>query len=327
MNPKLTAFILAIAAAMCMHSAVQCKPQAPSDPAVSYDELGFKLEIPEPFEKHSQNIAGVKVADVYIHNGLAYIVMVTPTPSNTLASTAIEKSIQTMYKLGPARSANKRWETTTKQDKLFKGISRSAALGDDASTSLPSLKDVLKGKPGYLCLSLAPVKDESSPILAVGVIGTMDRQSEIETQAKFAAFTVAEMKSSPTPPAPRPSKQPVQAPVRTPVQAPSQVAKKPVTPAPPKPKARPQLRKGEIQLLGSVESVDKEARAIHMVVDQVTLPSQSPVQFDTPRLKVVLFKDLPNGVNKGGRLVVIGRNTGIGKPMTANFLEAIPQGR
>ena len=81
------------------------------------------------------------------------------------------------------------------------------------------------------------------------------------------------------------------------------------------------LGKGEIELTGHITSLDTNARMLVMAVNQIRMPGSKPIKLVPPRSKVIRYSDLPQNAKAGASILVMGDNTGIGKPMTARIVQ------
>lgn len=322
---------------------------------------GFQVQVPRASSRQVLASEGdILLSEFYIYGDLVYVVRVTRTPANTLASTAVEQEIQRL-----AKTSAVRWEISSRQGDLFKGLSRPLPLEETESVGTAQVKRALRGRDAVQSASMAPLAEDAGPILTVGVIGPKSRQEEIENTAKFMAFGVERIENTPagvaetasvptaghaSPPTPRHPTPPESgpgagSPAEPPLTEPSQPGivtakpprpqfrngterprhsisrKAPVAPAPViLPQARRALKKGEIELAGVVESIDGTARSMVMVVDEVVMPGLKPIPLDPVRRKTVYFRALPGGIHAGSRIAIAGRNTGVGKPMTADTI-------
>lgn len=280
---------------------------------VSYEKWGFALQIPSGSQKQAlPDQPRDTTYDIYAAGGLACIVKVAPTPDDQLASTAIERAIQAEVKesskLGPAR----RWEQSSKQGDLFKGFMVVTQL-NNVSAADSTISKIVGENTAFECVSMAPLGDETSPILRVGVIGPKSRQAEVIATAKGVAAFVSKIGSEPAvPPADVPTPRKL-------IPEP-----KPATAPQPKPKPWPAPRKGEIELTGIVDAVSSDRRIMNVVVDTVKLPGQDPITLTPARPKKVLLRQKPGWLIAGQRVRILGKNTGVGKPMTADSLEKSP---
>ena len=85
----------------------------------------------------------------------------------------------------------------------------------------------------------------------------------------------------------------------------------------------PALKKGEIQVVGVVESVALDGKVLTLTAQHIIMPESAPVKLDPPRRKVVRMK-ADAGIAVGDRVVVIGPNAGVGKAMDADFVDKLP---
>jgi hypothetical protein len=256
--------------------------------------------------------------DIYISGDYTYVVRVIKVSETLLTSTAVEKIIQAEINSGTQLGPTQRWELDTQGKQLFKGFTR---LGD---VSEPFLEKLVGGKRCVQSTAMASLGDESSPIVAVGVIGREDQRTNIEALAKYLAFTVDIFPGGPAveaapdrvnTPRDEPS---LLSPNREPSRSMKPAFARPVFPAA---KSNPKLKKGEIELTGAVEYIGRDAKRLLMRVDSITLPGSAPAKLDSSRLKTVLFDKLPSGVVVGERITVTGKNNGVGTPIRANAIQ------
>jgi len=299
--------------------------------SIGYEKWGFSVQIPGPVEKQSpidQPRDGL--TEAYVSHGLACVVKVVPVSPNLLTSTAIEQAIQTEMKLSAKLGTVRRWEQESKQGELFKGFIRMIHLDLGNPLYVP-LRKILADGTGVECTSMAPLRDESGPILEVSVVGPRDRASEVETVARGIASFVSKTEAKPdaskesdaskvVKPAVKPQQvKPDIKPAIKPVVKP--VAKPEPKPAP-APKPRPALKNGEIELNGQVDSIAPDSKSVTMMVDSIKMPGQGSITLSPARSKTVFVKKLPKWVAAGARVVIVGKNTGIGNAMTADIIEA-----
>ncbi|MHB9036126.1 MAG: hypothetical protein ACYC64_05625 [Armatimonadota bacterium] len=299
--------------------------ELPKTSPVVYTQWHFKMETPTSSEKHVVAVGSDELLhEVYISGDYAYVVRVIKASDTLLASTAVEKIIQEQVKSGAELGKTARWELDSQNKQLFKGFTRLAKVSE------PVVEKLVGGNSCVQSIAMAPLGDESSPILAVGVMGREDLTSDVESLAKYIAFTVGILPSAPALAAPPeqvivPREEP---PLLSPNPEPSRsMYPKPARPALPATKIAPILKSGEIELAGAVESISEDRKSLVMSVESVTLPGSALRKLDSPRPKTVLLSKLPAGVVVGKRIVVIGKNKGVGAPIKADvirFAEAAP---
>jgi hypothetical protein len=83
------------------------------------------------------------------------------------------------------------------------------------------------------------------------------------------------------------------------------------------------LKNGDIELTGLVESIEQSTKSLTMIVDTIRMPATKPIQLDPPRRKVVYYDALPPGLEPDKGILVVGKNTGVGKPMKADIVEPL----
>ena len=278
--------------------------QIPKMKAVPYEAWAFQIEVPRTARRVSLPATEeVELWELYAYGDFVYIAKVVKVPAGALTSTAIEQDIQAESNLFSKRGPTKRWEMDSKRGDLFKGLSCWARPDEDIPEAAVELGRVLRGRTGYMSAAWTPLKDEASPMLIVGVMGPKGRDNEIESLARFLVRGVTKTKAG----ASQPSK-----PTTPPPTAPK---------PPPAPPSRPSLKKGDIEIVGVVESIAPDKKSLTLMADEVTLFGVNPLKLSTPRRKVVLLDKVPPGVSADARIVVIGRNKGVGVPIRADFLE------
>lgn len=281
---------------------------------VSYEKWGFVLQIPSGFQKQAlPNQPPDGVCDVYAARGLACVVKVTPTPDDQLAATAIEQAVQSQVKefskLGPA----KRWEQDSKQGELFKGFTAMVQL-NSADAAESAVGKIVGADTAFECVSMAPLGDETSPILRVGVVGPRNRESAVIAMAKGIVAFVSRIESGP--PA---------TPVKVP--QPKKLVPELKEVSPPKPKPWPALKKGEIELAGIVDAISADRKSLNMIAETVKLPGQDPIELTPTRPKKVMLRQELSWLAVGQRIRILGKHTGVGKPITADAVEQLPGSR
>lgn len=282
--------------------------QIPATKTVPYEGWGFQVDVPRTARRVALAPGGdIDLWDLHIHGDIVYFVKVIKTSPETLTSTAIEQDIQAEANLAAKRGQTTRWEMDSAQGELFKGLNYYLKPDEDIPEAAAELRKVLRDRTGFSSTTWALLKDESGEILSVGVIGPKGRDSEIQNLAKFLVRGVKTMAA----------KAPVSAPATT-ASSPAAVAK------PASAKVRPALKKGDIEIAGVVESIAPDKKSLSMKAETVTMPRAAAVKLDPVRSKIIEISALPSGVAPGVRIVVIGKNTGVGKPMIADFLEVVP---
>ena len=165
--------------------------------AVTFDKWGFQVEVPQLAERYSvPGQAETQLSELFVFDGLVYFVKVTGTASDALTATAIEQRIQSLLKSSSAQTRPQRWELDLGQGVLFKGLSHTVQPSKDFPAEARYISRVVKGGTAFESVSMAPIGDDFSPIISVGVIGPSQRSSEIETRAKYAAHNVRKIDKS-----------------------------------------------------------------------------------------------------------------------------------
>ncbi len=284
--------------------------QIPKLKTVPYEGWGFELSVPRESRKLVLEPKGdILLWDIYAVEDFAYFVKIAGIPPDSLTSTVIEQDIQADSNLYSRRGATRRWEMSSEQGELFKGLNHYAKVDQDLPEAAVELGRILKGRTAYVCSALTPLGDETSPMLIVGVIGPKGRDGEVDALAKFFVHGVRKTKASGSAkPSPAPGPPSVAVPAR-PSAAPSP----------------PPLRKGQIRIVGTVDSIDSDGAGLVMTAEEISTVNSGPVNLDPRRSKKVLLESIPGWLDVGARIVVIGPNSGVGVPIKADYIGAAPR--
>ncbi len=301
----------------------------PKTQTVRYDEWGFSVEVPASAVKNT--IAPSQdslLQEAYTSGETVFTIRLSKTPSDSLASTTIEQALQSIWSAGGGKGKATRWEVALAGGALAKGTTGPLPIAKTPARE--SVIQALRNVPTSTSVAMLPIADDTSPILTISITGPKSKSAEIETLAKFMAFRVELTKrpvGEPTATLPEPGVAPAVPDTKpaTPPESGVVHSRRPAVPAQPKPApiVKPVvLKKGEIELVGKVKSIDAAQNVMTVVVRQIRLPSTGIVKFDTPRLKVVYYKTLPEGLRPESVVTVVGVNTGVGSPMTAAVILA-----
>lgn len=308
-------FTLAVVLLVCASASFGAVTQIPKMRKVSFEGWGVQVEVPLLSRRVPMAASGdVELWDLHVANEFVYFVQVVKVAPDTLTSTAIEQDIQAQSNAAAKRGETKRWEMDSAGGELFKGLNYYIKPSEDLPEAAVELDKMLRGRTGYVSAAWAPLQDDTGPMLIVGVIGPKGRDAEVDNYEKYFARMVTRTK-----PAIAPSTVPP-APVTLP--KPHSAAPKIESKAETKP--LPALKKGDIKIEGVVESIAVDKRCLTLKAQQITLFGADPVALDPPRNKVVNVAAPAVGIAAGDRVVVIGKNTGVGKPMTAAALSKAP---
>jgi len=297
---------------------------------MDFPSWGFSANIPTQAEQVSIPPSGnVLHCQVFVSGQYAYVVRVTKLPTDTLASTGIELAIQSRIKSALPGSIG-RWQYQSSQGELFKGLTGPV---EDEIASVPLIKKLLKDDLGVQSIAMIPLKDEKSPVLSIGVVALSSLRQEAYNQAvgvvgflKFnrnnsvasAAPVKPPVAGALTPQKPKPPVVSAAKPI-VPGAKPAVTPAKPIVPKP-KPAQPRKLEKGEIELTGVLDKVDKAGMTLEMTVDHIRMPGKSLEPRKPPAPKHVTFKSIPAGLKAGIRIAIVGKNLGIGAPITADFI-------
>ncbi|MGQ9454628.1 MAG: hypothetical protein ACUVRS_06655 [Armatimonadota bacterium] len=293
--------ILAVLVVFLTAGVVLAATQQPKTRPVVYEQFGFTVYVPHTAVRETLSADKPEVlCDTFRYGDLVYLVKVTEVPSDTLTVTAVEKKLQVLTSSGGSLVGARRWELEIGET-LFKGLSGRFTL----DMSLPEaavIKRALGAKGAHCCFAMAPLGDRFSPIVELGVVGPASRSSEIEDLARFFVYKFSRGAAGVS------------------IAAAEDRGKRSSS----KPTSNPDsLKKGDIELVGRVEHVDRSAKSFILIVERIRMPQTGYIMLDPPRRKVVYFREpLPEQVKEGATVRVVGFNTGVGKPMTADVIKS-----
>ncbi len=277
--------------------------QQPKSRVVWYEVFGFAVNVPQTSVKQAIAVQEpIKLCEAFRYGNLVYLVKVTAVPEEMLPATAIEKALQSLAAADGWLAGAKRWEIEV-GDLLFKGLAGSYAVDKDQPVA-QVLKPALAGRKAYCCMAMAPLGDRFAPVVELSVVGPASRAQEIDDLARFFVYKFSRA-------APKP--------LSTAAAAPTSKAPQVVSG-----EARRTLKKGDIELIGRVEQIDASGKTLTVFVDRIRMPNTGYIALDPPRRKTIYLKSpLPQTINADAQVRVIGFNTGVGKPMTADFIEPL----
>lgn len=135
------------------------------------------------------------------------------------------------------------------------------------------------------------------------------------TESKPEPVKPVAVKPAPKPvaatPAPKPN---VAAPKTT-----KPVVAKPKPEPKPKPEVAVKLKVGEIEIMGTVQSISADKKSIQVSADKIRMPGQNVIAI-TPRSKTIQLKNLPANLKIGSAVSVTGKNKGVGSILIADRL-------
>lgn len=287
--------------------------------SVRYAEMGFKIDIPANSQKIAISSKTDSPYDVYIYNGLIYMVKIIKTPKNSLTSTAIEQRIQADCK----KTNAKRWELETKRGDLFKGTKGLYQIDADLLAKVPQAVSIIGSKTAFQTISISPLKDEASPMLFVGVIGPNKKAVEVEDMAKFMASTVVTNiaykpaeKAAVRPKTETPSRIKIEEIKKT---AKPTIAKKQISQT--APITTQAVKKGDIRIEGEITSVWSNGMGLVLNADKIILPGKPAIKLSPARPKTVMTDNSQEWIKAGLRAIVTGKNDGVGQPIHADTIE------
>lgn len=292
-----------IASIMTLAIVCQCAAQNGAQPAspgnaVDYPEFGFSLTVPRASTRNPvpAPMPGV-TADSFLLGEMAIVVSVVKPPAGQTPSAAIEMAIgQLTSKLGAQRTSY-----LTAQGHEFKGAVGDVKVTAEMAKAHPLAMQAFRaGSSARLCVYAAvpPLAPDRALIIYVG--GPSNRSTVVDNvaQSVVKSVTFNTGKAIPSIAAPAASA------------TPTQVLD-----------GKLSLNPGQIALYGEVKSIKDKPKELKMLVDRVVAYEQATVELVPPRDKTVIYAELPKEVKVGSRVVVVGKNTGTGKPITATTIQ------
>lgn len=306
--------VATVALALCA-----CLPVVAQDNGIlSYSNYGFSVALPTPREQISLNLGQINgMVDSYKANNLAYVVFATDDiqPKGSTARQALNM-------MGSIMSA-----AASKMPEMgFHSLSGSnaqgiAALGFgsrvtktmvtkagksamDWAMAVPAQLREMFGDDMYQAVLMVPATETGRMIFGVGIVGPGGQSAQVDAEVVRVMQTLS-IGAQPSAASPAVTTTPPPAPL----------------------KSLSQLKKGQIELIGIVSSIDKPGKSLNMMVSQVTSYGQSPVALNPPRQKKVFVKAMPADVKEGHKIVVVAADSGVGKPVTAQSIRVIESDR
>lgn len=282
-----------------------------------YDWSGFSVSLPSTCQPVSLgNISSnAELQEAYQANGLAYLVLAissTGSPALT-AHAAVNLAVQSI-----AAAAAKvpgayihLISATTAQGASVQGFALTATDSKGGTGKLPPEVKTLFGNSLYQAAVLAPVVESPAVIAVLAVVGPPSRQGNVDSQLQqtVGSFTLANPGAAGitgthdvwSGPGSKGSKTPA---------------------APPQPDIKPfnVLKKGQIEFVGVVKSTDTINKSVDMLVGQAVPFGGHGTMISPPRLKRVYVKEIAEGVKEGAVIIVVAKDTGPGKSVTADTI-------
>jgi len=282
-----------------------------------YPSYGFSVVLPTPREAIGLDLGQINgMIESYKANNLAYVVFATDDiqPKNATARQALGMIAQ----MGAAISAQapemgfhvlngsnaQAIAATGFGARVSKDMAtKSGKSAMDWTTSVPAQLRAMFGDDIYQAVLIVPKTETGRMIVGVGIVGPGGQSPQIDAEVARVMQTLSI------------GAQPAVASASNGPGASSATASAL--------KSLSSLKKGQIELIGIVSSLDKPGKSLVMMVSQVTSCGQAPVGLDPARQKKIFAKTIPAGVKEGSRIVVVGADSGVGKPVTADTIKVI----
>ncbi len=255
---------------------------------ISYSQYGFELFLPRGSVRFAVPVqAGTTdFTEAFNCGGLGAVIMV---PRLDKKESLIANMDALAGQIGLGRTSFK-----TPQGVDFAGVSGVLALTKEMIQGAPPSLQLRPGMRAKMSVYAADLPSDKTRRLVLVFVGPAERSSEVEDLAQIAldSITFTGLKRADNTTA-----------ANTAV---SDARSQGLT-----------LSRGQIALKGKVETISPQSKSLTMLADEVVAYGQSAVTLNPARRKIVNYSSLPEDVAVGTRILVIGPNSGTGKPMTA----------
>lgn len=290
-----------------------------------YDSYGFSVTIPTPYERVSLPTAQINgMLEGYRSSGLIYVVFATDDiqPKGSTARAALNAMASMMSQMA-AKALALGLHTisgTSAQGVVATGFAARVSEAQlkasqpktakrsamDLSTAIPPEISQVLGNDIYQAILIVPFNETGRMVAGVAVVGPGSRSNELDAVVMrlMNTLSIGKPSVSSTPASGQSGESPAAAPV----------------------KSLSALKKGQIELIGTVSALDKPNKSLSMMVSQVTSYGQPSVFLDPARLKKVFVSSIPAGIKEGSRIVVVAADSGVGKPVKAETIKVVDSG-
>jgi len=279
---------------------------------LKYDAYGFSVTLPAGSERIAlEDLGGGGMQEAYQSGGLAYVIIATANvqPRGMSATAAVNMMAQMMDYIKskdpsiPIHSLS----GTTSQGVAAKGFGLTGNQGASekarAMSRMPLEIARMFGSDAAVALLLVPVVEQPAMMGGILVVGPAARASECDSQVAQVVSTIVLSK-----------------PTRDAGLSVRKGSKTPAAPAGPEVKSINELKKGQIELVGVVKSTDSAGKCVDMLVGQAVPFGGHGAMLNPPRLKRVYVSEIAEGVKEGAVIIVVAKDTGPGKAVTADTL-------
>lgn len=284
-----------------------------------YDSYGVSVTLPGTCERMSLQVPAISgLIEAYKGNNLVYVVVITDDvqPKTMTARAALNTMVGMMNQIA---SKVPELGLHTISGSSAQGVSATGfaarvsesqikAMGKNPMNYVAQMPPEIRqmfGSDVYQAVLLAPLTEKGRTVAGIAVIGAGSRSMDIDAEAMrvMGALSIGEKVAAAKPSG----------------------AKSGEASGTPAPAAAPlnTLKKGQIELVGTVSFVDKPGKSLNMMVSQVTSFGQPGVVLDPARLKKVFAKSIAAAVKEGVKIAVVAADSGVGKPVTAQILKVI----
>ena len=279
--------VIASVLCVCVLSGVPASCDAQKVTWEVYQAYNISVEISSPHDSFNPSkTPGSLMDEGYLSGGLAYDVIVAPIAPALRSKAALDDYLNQMLGLtNRIQQAIASRHPSEKWNVSAKNGKEFTGITIDDFIMDPSFDKIASDHKASISMAIAALKSDYSQCLLVSVAGPRDRRSEIEAAAKAMAQSVDNASSE---------------------------ASQAATP--------PELRPDQIELIGVVKSISLRSKSLVMNVDTVNTRDQGSITLNPPRSKTVFASGFPKRIMVGSRLKVVGRNSGVGKPVRADVL-------
>ncbi len=309
-----TSCLLSLVAALVLLAATCAIAQSTGE--VRFDNYGLSVSLPVPYERMPMQLPAINgMVEAYKSNGLVYLVIATDEiqPKNATARQALNALTTMMSQVAdkvPAMGLHTIAATSAQGKsavgfggKVIENQNKTAKTAMDYATQIPPELKQMYGNDIYQAALMVPFTETGRMVAAVAVVGPTSQQMSIDAIAMrmMSSLTIGK------PAAPKPK----------------DAADGGVAPAPVAAKVMNELKKGQIELIGTVSAIDKASKSLSMMVSHVTSYGQPSVVLNPARQKKVFVKSIPAGVKEGSSVVVLAADSGVGKPVKAESVKTM----
>ena len=284
---------------------------------INYDSYGFSVKIPTPYERVSLPLGQINgMLQSYKSDGLIYVVFATDDiqPKTGTARAALKLMVSVMNEAAAKAPALGLHTISGSSAEEVTAVGFAARVSEaqlkasqpttakksamDWSTAIPAEIRQMFGTDIYQAVLMLPLSETGRMVAGVAVVGPGNRSGELDAVVMRLMNTLS-------------------------------IGKPTVSSTPGNGKSAElpsALKKGQIELIGTVSALDKPNKSLSMMVSKVTSYGQPSVVLSPERLKKVFASSIPDDINEGSKIIVVAADSGVGKPVTAETIKIVDSG-